>query len=244
MNLLSGDGDEKAARLKKRRLQIAAASRKSRAKRKKELTVLKEENEKLWTEVVSLKKRLRELGDNVNISISGAKGSGDPPAMRRNPSNGHLQAGAREAAPHVVPTNGSALIDALSQSGSGSASKGIHSEVQGLGGSAAARAVASGSAAQSQKKLDSIWSVDMSKIDPMWKNDEALSKMAGFFNDRLSWYFTQLKSDVLSRFASNLPYSCKQRVANLEVKLFPSTANAGSKSGDAGAGTGTVKTEQ
>ena len=53
-----GGGENKTVKLAKRREQIAAASRKSRAKRKREITDLRDENAKLWGEVVVLKKRL------------------------------------------------------------------------------------------------------------------------------------------------------------------------------------------
>mmetsp|Transcript_6155 Transcript_6155/g.9631 ORF Transcript_6155/g.9631 Transcript_6155/m.9631 type:complete len:194 (-) Transcript_6155:1199-1780(-) len=54
-------------KISKRRSQIAAASRKSRAKRKRELTDLRDENNGLRAEVSQLKKRLRELGEDVVI---------------------------------------------------------------------------------------------------------------------------------------------------------------------------------
>jgi hypothetical protein len=62
----NGSGDEEedeADRLTKRRSQIAAASRKSRAKRKHELTTLREANEELEKENEWLRMRLSALGE-------------------------------------------------------------------------------------------------------------------------------------------------------------------------------------
>eukprot|EP00924_Labyrinthula_sp_SR-Ha-C_P002449 snap_masked-scaffold_16-processed-gene-4.31-mRNA-1 protein AED:1.00 eAED:1.00 QI:0/-1/0/0/-1/1/1/0/226 len=54
-------------RAEKRRSQIAAASRKSRAKRKQELINLKCENERLWKEILALKSGLgkKELQEEI-----------------------------------------------------------------------------------------------------------------------------------------------------------------------------------
>lgn len=67
---LASDVDDKEERLRKRRSQIAAASRKSRAKRKKEVNILKQENEKLCTEIDLLKNRLKELGEDINLDAA------------------------------------------------------------------------------------------------------------------------------------------------------------------------------
>mmetsp|Transcript_15747 Transcript_15747/g.17776 ORF Transcript_15747/g.17776 Transcript_15747/m.17776 type:complete len:253 (+) Transcript_15747:180-938(+) len=58
---VSKSADDSLSRLRKRRIQVAEASRRSRAKRKKEFSSILERNELLQSEVATLKKRLATL---------------------------------------------------------------------------------------------------------------------------------------------------------------------------------------
>jgi hypothetical protein len=212
--LSNGSMDDEEEKQRKRRAQIAEASRRSRARRKKEFQDFKEENDQLWSQNMMLRKTLEDLGVFVPPPLMPRvdRGSSTPGGgtSHNNSSDDEDDDGNRSLSPS--PTT-SPMAMQLTQ------------QVQQAAASAAAAAAA---AVQHTQQLH--WAAlshhqGMDSGDSTGMNEPSSSSPAGFqdfcqfFERRLSWYFTQLKSDAIRSFASHLPYEEKQKIASMQVKL-------------------------
>jgi hypothetical protein len=207
----SGIEDEEEKQ-RKRRAQIAEASRRSRARRKKEFQDFKEENDQLWSQNMMLRKTLEDMGVYVLPPLVSRvdRGSSTPGggASHANSSDDEDDDGASQtpspAASPMAPTHAH-LPTQIHAGGAGSnGGAGAHPLLQWM------------TMNPMSDSSDSSAAVDSNSGNPA-----GFQEFCQFFERRLSWYFTQLKSDAIRSFASHLPFEDKQKIANLAVKLVP-----------------------
>jgi hypothetical protein len=204
----SSVAEEDDDKQRKRRAQIAEASRRSRARRKKEFQDYKEENDQLWSQNMILRKTLEDLGVHIPPPLMPRtdRGSSTPGAgtSRGNSSdeedgddNGHSVSPSPAPSPaavHVTQNQPLTTTVALLQQQNNS---------------------------HLMQHFHGTDAVDLGSIttEHSGSSPAAYNDFIQFFERRLSWYFTQLKSDAIRSFASHLPYEEKQRIANLQVRL-------------------------
>jgi hypothetical protein len=203
--------DDEEDKQRKRRAQIAEASRRSRARRKKEFQDFKEENDQLWSQNMLLRKTLQDLGVEVPV----------PPIPRIDRGSSTPGGGASH--------NGSSDDEDDEGNPSGCPSPGISLASSPLNQQtiqqAAAAAATVGPASQQHPQMHLVHiaqspdTTDSTLPDSATTSPSGFQEFCQFFERRLSWYFTQLKSDAIRSFASQLPYEEKQKIANLQVKL-------------------------
>jgi len=206
-------GDDEEEKQRKRRAQIAEASRRSRARRKKEFQDFKEENDQLWSQNMLLRKTLQDLGVDLPPQLVSRldRGSSTPGggASHNNTSD---EEDDDDVNPSACPSPGVSLASSPIN----------HQMVQQAAAAASAMAGALGSASTTGQLN---WNGLVHNIEAIEASDASASSPGGFqdfcqfFERRLSWYFTQLKSDTIRSFASQLPYDEKQKIANLQVRL-------------------------
>jgi len=199
--------EDEEEKQKKRRAQIAEASRRSRARRKKEFQDFKEENDQLWSQNMLLRKILQDLGVDT------------PPPL--------ISKVEREQTAGTVSNSNDISSDDEDEDGNPSSfSPGTSPASSPLSQDAGLQMnsnnIANGAVSQHPQIH---WVVLGQSPDSVDNPSEQLSGQSGFqdfgqfFERRLSWYFTQLKSDTIRSFASQLPYEEKQRIAGLQVRL-------------------------
>lgn len=212
----SGSMDDEEEKQRKRRAQIAEASRRSRARRKKEFQDFKEENDQLWSQNMMLRKTLEDLGVFVPPPLMPRvdRGSSTPGggASHNNSSDDEDDDGAHSIGPSPAT---SPMAMQLTQ------------QLQQAASSAAAAAAAAVQHTQQHLQwaamnhhhqgMDSSDSTGLT--EPNSSSPAGFHDFCQFFERRLSWYFTQLKSDAIRSFASHLPYDEKQKIASMQVKL-------------------------
>lgn len=243
VNLLSSSTgakvSDKEERLRERRSQIAAASRKSRAKRKREHSVLKEENELLLLEVSALRKRLRTYAQSAATDGS----SGSTKVTGNTPSK-TMVSGAAHTSSRDMNMSSSANAPLkkklasrysseslkveeakLTREAKSEAQKEIFERVKAvISPDLRAKLTAEPEVESSEKSpkkgsstLEETLSDAREALEPAMKETPVLGEILDFFHKQLEEYFAFLKSDVVGHFGSN--FSQHKREALLDLRL-------------------------
>jgi len=217
--------DERQERLRKRRSQIAAASRKSRAKRKREVTILKTENERLSSEIVGLKKRLKELGEDVSLDVDFAVNvnvSGDDNDTSSNKSNTNTKMnvnGSEENFESGSSSGGEPNLDSQSRKGEVNFMS-VKVENPNSNASTGKEEV------KQPKKYENAVDITFLKQE----KEIEFTTTKDFFKKRLAIYFNQLKTDTINHLAPEAADVLKHRLSSLEVELVSSSSGNDSDS--------------
>jgi hypothetical protein len=220
--------------LTKRRSQIAAASRKSRAKRKQELTTLRDANEVLEKENEWLRMRLSALGEPT--SSLNARPNAPTTVVRasqgrkrsRDVCDTPTSDDTSTLTPKRVDTDGCSTVGSLSGQVTPSADQGDNdSNCDSTSPAASHQSHRVSDLKSLKQRLLEISDNALVQNDEhvvMEENeDEAESSNKGlgvfksFLKSRLSRFFGELKQDTLTHFGEGLQTHTKEQLANLQL---------------------------
>lgn len=230
---------DKEERLRERRSQIAAASRKSRAKRKREHSVLKEENELLLLEVSALRKRLKgyvrsDASEDGNEFVKPEKDLADV-----NLSMAHDRLNISSGANVNVPlkkklvsrySNDALKVEEakLTREAKSEAQKEIFERVKSvispdLRARLTAEPEVETNDQQQQSRgyssLEDTLSDARDALEPAMSETPVLGEILGFFHKQLEEYFAFLKSDVVGHFGSNFTKNKQEALLDLRLRF-------------------------